>query len=159
MFQFIIAPPQHLIPGCIQIHHDGKSVVELDILADEQHEESTPKNTFEEDLQAAFNAYFFSSGQAFTVPLRLQGSDFQQRVWQALQEIHVGSVLSYGELAEKLNSSARAVGNACRRNPAPIIVPCHRVVAKTGIGGFAGATEGLLIEQKRRLLVHEGVCL
>ncbi|MDH5360986.1 MAG: MGMT family protein, partial [Gammaproteobacteria bacterium] len=70
-----------------------------------------------------------------------------------------GSVLSYGELAAKLNSSARAVGNACRKNPLPIIVPCHRVVAKSGIGGYSGQTEGPLIEQKRRLLRHEGICL
>lgn len=159
MFQFIIATPQHLIPGCICVHHDGDSAVELDILPDCKHDIDIAKNELEESLVDTFRAYFSSSEQDFMLPIKLQGSEFQHRVWQALQEISIGSVMSYGELAEKLNSSARAVGNACRRNPLPIIVPCHRVVAKSGIGGFAGATQGRLIEQKRRLLAHEGIKL
>lgn len=159
MYQLIIATPEHLIPGCIRIHHDGASVVELDILPKGKYGICPPENEFEESLLAAFSAYFSSSEQRFMLPIKQQGSDFQHRVWRALQQINAGTVMSYGELAKKLNSSARAIGNACRRNPVPIIVPCHRVVAKSGIGGFSGATQGQLIDQKRRLLAHEGVRL
>ena len=72
-----------------------------------------------------------------------------------MRDIPRGEVRTYGELAKQLNSSARAVGNACRRNPIPIIIPCHRVVAKKGIGGFAGHTEGATIELKQWLLAFE----
>lgn len=158
MHELIIATPQHLIPGCIRIRHDGSQLVELDIIS-ERRPVCVIHNVFEQVLVDAFSDYFSDSLQAFQFPLQLHGTDFQQRVWRALLGIQSGKVLSYGELAEQLNSSARAVGNACRHNPLPIIVPCHRVVAKAGIGGFAGATQGPLIEQKRRLLMHEGIRL
>jgi methylated-DNA-[protein]-cysteine S-methyltransferase len=74
-----------------------------------------------------------------------------------LQKIPFGKVKTYGELAKILNTSARAVGNACRRNPVPLIVPCHRIVAATGIGGYAGRTSGDVHNIKRELLQHEGL--
>lgn len=92
----------------------------------------------------------------FDLPLALHGTDFQQRVWRALQKITAGQTRTYGELAESLGSGARAVGNACRNNPVPLIVPCHRVVAKNGIGGFSGKTSGGPIQRKHWLLSHEG---
>ena len=95
----------------------------------------------------------------FELELDLHGTEFQRRVWRALQCIPVGKTRTYGQLAHKLNSSARAIGNACRQNPVPIIVPCHRVVASNGIGGFSGQTEGKPIKTKRWLLTHEGVTL
>ncbi|VAW93485.1 Methylated-DNA--protein-cysteine methyltransferase [hydrothermal vent metagenome] len=91
--------------------------------------------------------------------LELTGTTFQKRVWAVLQKIPAGKVKTYGEVAKQLNSSARAVGNACRANPIPLIVPCHRVIAKTGIGGFSGKTNGASIDRKRWLLAHEGVSL
>lgn len=101
-------------------------------------------------------AYFARPTTRFHLPLALQGTPFQKKVWQTLQAIPVSQTLSYGELAERLQTSARAVGNACRANPIPLIVPCHRVVAKNGIGGFSGATRGSSIDRKRWLLKHEG---
>lgn len=106
---------------------------------------------------SAIQRYFESSRYRHNLDIELAGTDFQRRVWAALCEIPVGQVTTYGELAHRLGSSARAVGNACRRNPVPILVPCHRVVARHGLGGFAGDTGGRLIEIKRRLLAHEGV--
>ncbi|MDA3870352.1 MAG: methylated-DNA--[protein]-cysteine S-methyltransferase [Gammaproteobacteria bacterium] len=94
---------------------------------------------------------------AFDIELQVQGTSFQKRVWQALRRIPAGQVLSYGELARQLNTSARAIGGACRANPVPLIIPCHRIVAKDGMGGFAGSTEGASLNIKRRLLEHEGV--
>lgn len=92
-----------------------------------------------------------------TVPLVTEGTPFQQRVWAALQAIPAGQVMTYGELAAQLNSGARAVGNACRHNPTPLAVPCHRVVPSKGLGGFAGHTSGRLVAVKRQLLAREGV--
>ncbi|VAW75825.1 Methylated-DNA--protein-cysteine methyltransferase [hydrothermal vent metagenome] len=92
-----------------------------------------------------------------TVSLVPDGTPFQRRVWAALQAIPAGQVMTYGELAVQLESGARAVGNACRRNPTPLVVPCHRVVPSKGIGGFAGHTSGRLVAVKRQLLAREGV--
>lgn len=105
------------------------------------------------ELQAYFNDRQFS----FSIPVDLQGTVFQQRVWRAMQRIPAGKTVTYGELAEKLHSSPRAVGNACRANPVPIIIPCHRVIAKQGIGGYDGQTGGNRLAIKRWLLRHEGV--
>jgi methylated-DNA-[protein]-cysteine S-methyltransferase len=101
--------------------------------------------------------YCQSPKKIFDFPICLQGTDFQKKVWNALRKIPAGKVKTYGELAADLNTSPRAIGNACRRNPVPFIIPCHRVVSKTGIGGFAGATEGEYLTIKRKLLHHEGV--
>ena len=99
---------------------------------------------------------FFTNPRAtFSVPIVLAGTPFQQRVWQALTKIPSGDTLTYGELAARLGSGARAVGNACRRNPVSIIVPCHRVVAAGGVGGYSGSTAGPELARKRWLLQHE----
>ena len=99
--------------------------------------------------------YFADPEWTFDLPLDLQGSEFQLRVWRRLAEIPPGRPLSYGQLAADIGSGARAVGNACRRNPVPLVLPCHRVVAKSGPGGFAGSTEGGFMPIKQALLAHE----
>lgn len=104
----------------------------------------------------ALRRYFDSPGRAIELPLRLRGTAFQRRVWTALRGIPSGQAATYGELARRLGTSARAVGAACRANPIPIVVPCHRVVAAAGLGGFAGARSGALVAKKRWLLEHEG---
>ena len=102
---------------------------------------------------------YFLRVRGFDLPLALAGTPFQRRVWQALRSIPPGETRRYGQLAARLGSSPRAVGNACRANPVPIVVPCHRVVAAAGPGGYAGAVDGPLFDIKRRLLAHEGVHL
>lgn len=89
------------------------------------------------------------------LPLAPQGSLYQQRVWRALQAIPVGEVRRYGELAQLLDSGAQAVAGACRANPIVLIVPCHRVVATHGLGGFMGCNSGRELEIKQWLLAHE----
>ncbi len=99
---------------------------------------------------------YFSAGRtSFSVALALHGTPFQRRVWRALQGIPAGSTLTYGALAKRLGSGARAVGNACRANPVSLIVPCHRVVASNGLGGFGGQLRGAGLRRKRWLLDHE----
>lgn len=99
--------------------------------------------------------YFSNPRTRFDAPLVLDGTPFQHRVWRALQRIPSGRVITYGELARQLKTSARAVGNACRANPVPLFVPCHRVVAADGQGGFMGSRRGAAVALKAWLLAHE----
>jgi len=103
-------------------------------------------------------AYLLDPKLNFELEIQLDGTPFQRQVWQALHTIPSGETLTYGELAGRIGSGARAVGNACRANPCPLVVPCHRVVARNGLGGFAGETSGRKLQIKRWLLHHEG-CL
>lgn len=88
-------------------------------------------------------------------PADLPGTVFQRRVWQALQAIPPGHTRTYGALAAELGTAARAVGGACRSNPCVLFIPCHRVVAAGGSGGFMGAQGGARIDLKAALLRHE----
>ncbi|MDA8230186.1 MAG: methylated-DNA--[protein]-cysteine S-methyltransferase [Magnetospirillum sp.] len=98
--------------------------------------------------------YFAGRRTAFDLPLDPPGTDFQRRVWSALTEIPFGETATYGALATRLGTSARAIGGACGRNPIPVLIPCHRVVAAGGeLGGYSGF-DG--IDTKRFLLRHEG---
>ncbi|MDH5259570.1 MAG: MGMT family protein, partial [Gammaproteobacteria bacterium] len=76
-------------------------------------------------------------------------------VWKIMRAIEAGKTLTYGDVAKLLDSSPRAVGNACRRNPIPLLIPCHRIVAKNGTGGFAGQKSGPVFDIKCWLLDHE----
>ena len=98
--------------------------------------------------------YFAGERREFDVPMELDGTPFQKEVWAELSRIPYGETISYGELARRVGrpSAPRAVGQANGRNPIPIIVPCHRVLASNGIGGYGG---GLAV--KRALLAVEGV--
>jgi len=100
---------------------------------------------------------FYFAGQVpdFTPPLHLCGTAFRRRVWEALLTIPYGQTMTYGTLAEKLGSSARAVGNAVGHNPVSIIVPCHRIVGADGsLTGYAGG-----VERKAGLLrLEQGTC-
>jgi len=98
--------------------------------------------------------YFAGTRREFDLPLRMQGTAFQQRVWRELTEIPYGQTWSYGELAKRINkpSASRAVGLANGRNPISILVPCHRVIGADGsLTGYGGG-----LERKRWLLAHEG---
>jgi methylated-DNA-[protein]-cysteine S-methyltransferase len=101
-------------------------------------------------------AYFANAHNDFNLPLIYKGTPFQRRVWQAISAIPCGRVLTYGEIALQIGSGARAVANACGANNLPLVIPCHRVVAKNGLGGFMqGSKDGAKI--KKWLLKHEGV--
>lgn len=93
----------------------------------------------------------------FRLPLHSAGTPFQRRVWEAIAAIPRGRTRSYGDIARDLDSAPRAVGQACGGNPYPLVIPCHRVVSASGIGGFAHAENGYLLRIKRWLLAHEGV--
>lgn len=90
--------------------------------------------------------------QVLRLKLLRQGSVYHHRVWQALLNIPVGRVMTYAELARTLHSGARAVAGACRANPYAGLIPCHRVVARSGLGGFMGQSEGDMVALKGHIL-------
>lgn len=100
-------------------------------------------------------AYFADPRHPFDIPVELDGTPFQRRVWERLSEMRSGETRTYGDLAQVLETAARAIGGACRANPCPIVIPCHRVVGATGLGGFAGDRSGRRVAIKRWLLEHE----
>jgi methylated-DNA-[protein]-cysteine S-methyltransferase len=100
-------------------------------------------------------AYCLDSSAPIDLPLAIEGTDFQRRVWEQIACIPAGSTATYGELARRLNAEARAVGQACGDNRLPLAIPCHRVVAASGIGGFAHHRGGAYEAIKRWLLLHE----
>lgn len=102
-------------------------------------------------------AYFANPQHQFNIDLAPKGTPFQLKVWKALKSIPTGKTMTYGELAKQLGSNPRAIGQACRTNPIPIIVPCHRVVAANGPGGYTGQRSGEMMDIKMWLLKHEGV--
>jgi methylated-DNA-[protein]-cysteine S-methyltransferase len=122
-------------------------------------ESKAPANALAERAVRQLERYRQNPDIRFDLPLLIEGSEFQRRLWAALCEIPRGRTLTYGEMARKLGGedfeSARAVGQACGDNRLPIVIPCHRVVAAHGVGGFSHTTEGYLIEAKRWLLMHE----
>jgi methylated-DNA-[protein]-cysteine S-methyltransferase len=111
--------------------------------------------SFAADVCGQLAGYLSNPRHRFSIPLAEQGTAFQRRVWAALCAIPLGATLSYGELAERLGSGARAVGGACGANPVPVVVPCHRVVGRNGPGGFMGGRSAEGMNMKLWLLGHE----
>jgi methylated-DNA-[protein]-cysteine S-methyltransferase len=114
-----------------------------------------PTSPLSKKVVAQINHYFSDPNTVFDLPLHFNGTPFQHRVWQYLAKMAPGTTITYGELAKLLRTSARAIGNACRHNPIPLIVPCHRVLAKNSVGGFMGQKTGKFTNIKRHLLTHE----
>lgn len=141
--------------GWLRIQSENGNLVDIEFMQRKPAVARSPSR-LEANAVAQLGKYFQKKKQKFNLPLNLNGTDFQRRVWQALQNIPYGQVKTYGQLAKELNSSPRAIGNACRANPFPIVIPCHRVVAANGLGGYAGKTSGPVLERKRWLLAHEG---
>ena len=114
-----------------------------------------PANALAEQACAQIEKYAADPDYRFELPLKRIGTVFQRRVWEQIAAIPCGKTRTYGDLARLLRSAPRAVGQVCGTNYFPLVIPCHRVVAAKGLGGFAHASGGYLIEVKRRLLLHE----
>ncbi len=145
----------HTPVGCISFLFEDDILVKMAYLYDSKKKATNKPSKTQSGFLKQINQYF-KQPHAFDVPLHSEmGTPFQLRVWQALLDIPLGETRTYGELAKKLKTSARAIGMACRTNPLPLIVPCHRVVSRTGIGGFCGKLDGKPISVKEWLLAHE----
>ena len=133
---------------------DGDALTRLDFLPMDAPV-SAQLDARAEHLARELAAYWDDSAHAFDLRFALAGTPFQQRVWRALMAIPAGQPTTYGTLAKQLGTAARAVGQACGSNPLPILVPCHRVVAANGLGGFMHSATGAPLDVKTWLLAHE----
>jgi len=140
--------------GELTIAEDGDAIVAIH-WADDAEEDRPTGNGSKLLAEAArqLDAYFAGKLTRFDLPLMPAGSPFEISVWTAMAEIPYGETRCYGELAATVGSAPRAIGRACGHNPIPIVIPCHRVLAKAGLGGYSGSG-GLMT--KRHLLLLEG---
>jgi methylated-DNA-[protein]-cysteine S-methyltransferase len=153
-FTFYESPIQTL-----RLVSDGRSLIGLYMMS-EKHLQTSQSEWAENDSVAPFletkqqlTDYFAGNLTDFKLPVQMQGTLFQQRVWEVLETIPYGTTMSYGELAQQIGqpNASRAVGLANGRNPVSIIVPCHRVIGANGkLTGYGGG-----IERKQWLLNHE----
>ena len=144
----------HSPAGDITLFEDADAIVALDGgWARSQQDEPTP--LLIETIRQV-DAYFAGALTSFDLPLAPPGSSFQQNIYQSVQEIPYGETRTYRDIATQLDTSPRPVGNACSRNPIPIIIPCHRVRGTNGLGGYSGPGG---IDMKQRLLSLESIAL
>jgi methylated-DNA-[protein]-cysteine S-methyltransferase len=135
--------------GQLTIDEEDEAIVAIR-WADEPAGNGSPLLT---EAARQLDAYFAGKLSHFDLPLAPAGSAFESRVWSAMQLIPYGETRSYGDLASAVGSAPRPVGRACGRNPIPIVIPCHRVLSRGGLGGYSGSG-GLVTKQ--RLLALEG---
>lgn len=141
--------------GTLEVAHDGQFIYRTTFI--EGHSSSDLLTALCRQIFDELNEYHHNPRHCFQLPLKPTGTLYQHKVWQGLLSIPSSRVLTYGEFALNLDTSPRAIGQACRANPIPLFIPCHRVVAKNGLGGYMGETS--LISYKRALLQHEGYIL
>lgn len=115
----------------------------------------SPNTKLAKETVRQLQAYFSGKLTHFDLPLEVDASSFQKTVYDQVNKIPFGATRTYGEIAHRISSGPRAVGSACRCNQVPIIIPCHRVVAKNHLGGYAGARTGTIFAIKQWLLDHE----
>ena len=154
LFSAIVAAPF----GAVGIRTESGRVRELVYLPPHFSEKDAEDAAAE--LAAAQVAHYLRDPDVvFTLPLQEAGSVFQRRVWDAIASIPRGTVKTYGQVAKHIGSAPRAVGQACGANWFPLVIPCHRVTAAGGLGGFSNHDDenGFHLSVKRWLLKHEGV--
>ena len=115
----------------------------------------SPRNTLAQKTCEQLTAYLADPDFRFDLPVEPGGTVHQNKVWEIMLSIPRGETRSYGTLATQIKSAAQAVGQACGANPVPIVIPCHRIVGKAGLGGFMGHGSGTSLDIKRWLLAHE----
>ena len=154
LFSAIVAAPF----GAVGIRSEAGAVREL-VYLPPHFAQKEPLDAVSALAAQQLADYFIDPDFVFALPLLPAGSAFQQRVWQAIASISRGSVRTYGQVAKHIGSMPRAVGQACGANWFPLVIPCHRVTAAGGLGGFAhnSDTAGFHLGVKRWLLAHEGV--
>ena len=140
----------HSPVGDLTLFEDNDSIVALE-WGWSSYQESSP---LLEKAKQQLDDYFDGKLQKFDLPLAPNGTDFQKQVWAKMQTIKSGDTLTYKDISDDLKSAPRAVGGACGKNPIPIIIPCHRVLASNG--GFGGYSGDGGIDTKKQLLTLEG---
>lgn len=135
--------------GVFSVTQEGDAIVR----AGWNSVQTVEKTPLLEEAKAQILAYFAGKLEVFDLAPKVNGSDFQRQVCDVMFAIPFGETRTYGEIAQEIGAPAQAVGGACGGNPIPLIIPCHRVLSASGLGGFSG-TYG--VETKVALLKHEG---
>lgn len=152
--QYADIPPHRLELPILRIQHDDTCLHAIEFLW-----QSTPTYSVNAPLAGRFkdwlHRYEHDPLTPCDIALKAPVNSFQKRLRNELSLIPCGNRQSYGELAAKLGNSPRAVAQGCRANPLPIVIPCHRVVAKNHWGGYAGKKQGGYLNIKKRLIQHE----
>ncbi|CEK09551.1 methylated-DNA--[protein]-cysteine S-methyltransferase [Legionella hackeliae] len=136
--------------GWLEVEYDEHYVHRA--IFTESQPTASQRNQLTPLIATELDTYFKNPHHRFQLSLKPQGTPYQQLVWNALLVIPVGRTVTYGELAATLQSSPRAIGQACRNNPIALFIPCHRVVGKTNQGGYMGRID---LCYKTNLLAHE----
>ncbi|MGK5078131.1 methylated-DNA--[protein]-cysteine S-methyltransferase [Janthinobacterium sp. HLX7-2] len=154
LFSAILAAPF----GAMGVRADGGQLREL-VYLPPHFAEKEAQDAVSEQACLQLARYFLEPDAPFDLPLAALGSVFQRKVWTAIGQIPRGQVRTYGDVARLIGSAPRAVGQACGANWFPVLIPCHRVTAASGLGGFAHHDDamGFHLGVKRWLLAHEGV--
>jgi methylated-DNA-[protein]-cysteine S-methyltransferase len=154
--------------GPLLVEHDGETVHSILYWPQGDHPPAGTRVEPSRDdalgwrVAQQLREYFAGTRRDFDLPLAPRGTDFRLKVWEALREIPFGETRSYRDIAARVGAprGMQAIGQANRHNPIPIVIPCHRVVAVDGIGGYSGdGPTGKKVDTKRWLLRHEGVAV
>jgi len=139
--------------GTLKIVSDGRAIKEIALVKGEKQNSG---DNLTAEAVSQLKEYFDGKRTDFIFPIAPDGTDFQKKVWDVLLKIPYGKHLTYGEVAELAGNknACRAVGNAVGKNPILIAIPCHRVTASDGIGGFSAG-----IEIKKYLLNKENIII
>ncbi|MDI9818759.1 MULTISPECIES: methylated-DNA--[protein]-cysteine S-methyltransferase [unclassified Legionella] len=139
--------------GWLEVSYDEHYIYQANF--SETPVQNNQTNRLTSFVRQEIGCYFSNPHHRFQLALKPQGTSYQQQVWNALLVIPVGRTVTYGELARLLQSSPRAIGQACKKNPITLFIPCHRVVGKSNQGGYMGRAEAL--HYKLHLLHHERI--
>lgn len=138
----------------IGVRTEGGKVAEI-VYLPRSSGAQVPANPLAEKVCRQVEKYLADPHYRFKLPLKHVGTAFQHAVWKLVSAIPAGETRSYGDLARLLRTAPRAVGQACGANYFPLAIPCHRVVAAHGLGGFANTDSGQFLDIKRWLIEHE----
>lgn len=134
-------------PVFLVIEHDGKEISKIKFIPEEtywQHQALELMDRYTNIIKETLDGYFSGKVRNLALPHIVQGTDFEQQVWKATQQIPYGQTASYTDIAKSIDNpgSVQAVGNALGKNLLPLLIPCHRVIGADGeLHGFAGGVE------------------
>ena len=141
--------------GKIGIQADKYGITEVKFVDQPEEDIYNPNYPSIKEAVRWLDDYFLGNVPLTYPQFHLNGTDFQQKVWQQLRQIPYGRTVTYGQLAQRINSSPRAVGNAVGKNPILLFIPCHRVLGQNGkLTGYSGG-----LERKKKLLAIENIKL
>ena len=113
------------------------------LIIDYKLKKTNSKNWFYREVRKQLEMYFKGKIFEFQIPYTLKGTEYQKKVLSEVVKIKYGDKKTYSQIAKKIYSHPRPVGNACRNNPIQLIIPCHRVIGKNNLGGYAGGTQNI----------------